>query len=62
MPTIRTKMEPWRELEVTDQEYTDLERQGLLHEQESEHEETGTGDPEQADKPAMRRTSMREKN
>ena len=27
---IRTTMEPWREVEVSEQEYTDLERQGLI--------------------------------
>lgn len=31
MRKVRTTMEPHREYEVTEQEYTDLERQGLIH-------------------------------
>lgn len=30
MPTVRTTMQPHLDIEVTDAEYVDLERQGLL--------------------------------
>lgn len=30
MPTVRTTIQPHVELEVSDTEYTDLQRQGLL--------------------------------
>lgn len=30
MPTVRTTMQPHLEVEVSDTEYTDLKRQGLL--------------------------------
>lgn len=30
MPTIRTRQEPWRDLEVSDAEATSLGRQGLI--------------------------------
>ena len=30
MPKIRTTMQPWQEVEVSDAEYLDLFRQGLL--------------------------------
>jgi hypothetical protein len=30
MPTVRTTMQPHVELEVSDAEYTDLKRQGVL--------------------------------
>ena len=33
MPTVRTTIQPHVELEVTDAEYTDLERSGLLLEE-----------------------------
>ncbi|MCX5365946.1 hypothetical protein OG864_45430 [Streptomyces sp. NBC_00124] len=33
MPTVRTTMQPHLELDVSDTEYTDLKRQGLLVEE-----------------------------
>lgn len=33
MPKVRTTMRPHEEIEVSDEEYTDLRRQGLLHEE-----------------------------
>lgn len=35
MPTVRTTMQPDKELEVGDAEYLDLQRQGLLVEKDS---------------------------
>ena len=35
MPTIRTTMQPDRELDVSDAEYLDLQRQGLLVEEDA---------------------------
>lgn len=35
MPTIRTSMQPWRDVEVSDAEHLDLQRQGLIHSDES---------------------------
>lgn len=35
MPTVRTTMQPHVELDVSDTEYTDLKRQGLLLEDQS---------------------------
>ena len=34
MPTVRTTIQPHVELEVSDAEYTDLKRQGLLIEEQ----------------------------
>lgn len=34
MRKVRTTMQPWREIEVSDAEYADLSRQGVLVEDE----------------------------
>lgn len=38
MPTIRTTMQPDREIDVDDAEYLDLKRQGLLVKETAEEE------------------------
>lgn len=39
---VRTTMQPWREIEVSDAEYLDLSRQGLLIEDPPEIRVLGT--------------------
>lgn len=55
MPTIRTTMQPDRELDVSDAEYLDLQRQGLLVEEDAQETvppataaPANPGDPEPA--------------
>ena len=40
MHKVRTKMRPHEEIEVSDQEYTDLQRQGLLEEKDQPTEKS----------------------
>lgn len=45
MPTVRTTMQPDREIEVGDADYLDLKRQGLLVEDEPENVPPATAAP-----------------
>ncbi len=47
MRKVRTTMRPWEEVEVSDESYTDLQRQGLLVQDEetsSNRTRSATGD------------------
>jgi hypothetical protein len=46
--TVRTKKRPHEELEVSDREYTDLKRQGLLVEDEAPARKAGQSNASQA--------------
>lgn len=56
MPTVRTTMQPDREIEVDDAEYVDLQRQGLLVEDDhapvAEPEPTAPAAPAAPEQPA----------
>jgi hypothetical protein len=54
MPTVRTTMQPHVELDVSDAEYTDLDRQGLLLK--------GTAAPVPAAAPAKTPTAAKSKD
>ena len=56
MPTVRTTMQPHVELDVSDAEYTDLERQGLLV------EDSGDAKPVPAAAPAKTPTVAKSKD
>lgn len=54
MREVRTTMEPHKVLRVSEQEYTDLSRQGLIHDEPEATEPTGTGDPAEIKKERKR--------
>lgn len=53
MRTVRTTMQPWADVEVTDAEYTDLSREGVLL---PDSGKTSTGG--KADRDGTERTSQ----
>ncbi|MDX2550119.1 hypothetical protein [Streptomyces stelliscabiei] len=57
MPTVRTTMQPDREIEVTDADYLDLKRQGLLIDDTPETPAPATAPPAPPEKKTIAGTA-----